>query len=145
MAKVNPFFFFFSVETCNKSPKATANQVTYRKRGRKASDFQKMVLTESLAVFLLPCIFLSSLCESWNKCSDWPQSLYEKIFQNPTLLPSIWVKGGGKGWNPRGRILIITITTADTGCWSWQGAFSPVLAPAALTVILWGVCGGCYC
>lgn len=36
----------------------------------KSNDLQKVALTESLAGFLLPCIFLSNLFESWNMCSD---------------------------------------------------------------------------
>lgn len=66
----------------------------------KSNDLQKMVLTESLAGFLLPCIFLSDLSESWNMCSDWPQSLYEKIFQNTNLQPNLCVKGGEKSLKP---------------------------------------------
>ena len=59
---------------------------------------------------LLPCIFLSNLLESWNMCSDWPQSLYEEIFQNPDLLPN-YVKAEEKVWNNQGRILIIMLAS----------------------------------
>ena len=76
--------------------------------------------------FLLPCIYLSNLFESWNMCSDWPQSLYEEIFQNSDLLPN-YVKEGGKVWNNQGRILIIMLASITQltfvftyGCPLWR-------------------------
>lgn len=66
MTKVNTFFRNLKqiIQSQNKSS-------DLQKTGQnKSSDLQKMVLTKSLAGFLLPCIFISNLFEFWNMCSD---------------------------------------------------------------------------
>lgn len=66
MTKVNPFFGNLKQITQSQN-KSSDLQKTGQ---NKSNDLQKVVLTESLAGFLLPCIFLNNLFESWNMCSD---------------------------------------------------------------------------
>lgn len=66
MTHVNPVFRHLKQITRSQN-KSSDLQKTGQ---NESSDLQKMVLTESLAGFLLPCIFISNLFESWNMCSD---------------------------------------------------------------------------